>query len=390
MVGGGDGAFIGAVHRMAARLDDEFELVAGALASTPARARASAAALRLLLERSYDDYATMAARERARVDGIDVVAIVTPNDSHRAIATAFLDAGIHVVCDKPLTTSLADAADLVARVARSGLLFALTYNYSGYPMVRQARAMVAAGALGALRTVQVEYAQEWLSTALEATGQKQATWRTDPTRSGPAGCLGDIGTHAFHLAEFVSGLSCTEVAAELSTFVAGRRLDDNAQLLLRFAGGARGALWASQVAPGSQNALRIRVFGDAAGLAWEQEHPDRLTIARLGAPPETIVRGGPGAGPVAAHATRIPGGHPEGYVEAFAQLYRDVAEQLQARVAGRAPDPRALLVPTVADGFRGVALVAAALDSSRRNGAWTALAALPASSEIQEHLHSDP
>jgi predicted dehydrogenase len=377
MVGGGDGAFIGAVHRMSARLDDQFELVAGALSSEPARARASAAALGLPPDRSYDDYTTMAKRERARDNGIEVVAIVTPNDSHHAIAATFLEAGIHVICDKPMTTNLADAADLVTRVASSGLLFALTHNYSGYPMVRHARELVAGGALGEVRTVQVEYAQEWLSTALEASGQKQATWRTDPARSGPGGCLGDIGTHALHLAEFVSGLACTQVAAELSTFVTGRRLDDNVQLLLRFAGGARGALWASQVAPGNQNALRLRVFGETGGLAWTQEQPDRLTIARLGAPPETIVRGGPGAGPAATHATRLPGGHPEGYVEAFAQLYRDVAEQLHARRAGRAPDPRALLVPTVADGFRGVAFVAAALESSQRDGAWTALASLP-------------
>jgi predicted dehydrogenase len=374
MVGGGEGAFIGAVHRLAARIDDQYEFVAGALASDPARARASGAALRLAPDRIYDSYAEMAKREAARPDRIDAVVIVTPNHLHHAIACAFLDAGIHVICDKPLTTNVEDAVDLAARVKRSGLIFALTHTYSGYPMVRHARALVASGALGKLRAVNVEYIQDWLSTPLETTGQKQAAWRTDPARSGPAGCLGDIGTHAFHLAEFVSGLICTHVAAELTAFVPGRRLDDNAQMLLRFDGGARGMLWSSQVAPGNENGLRLRLYGERAGLSWHQEHPNQLVFTALGEPARIISRGGPGAGEAAAYATRTPAGHPEGYLEAFAQLYRDVAEQLHARLAKRAPDPRALGVPGVEDGVRGMQFVAAALESSQRDAAWTAIA----------------
>jgi predicted dehydrogenase len=371
MVGGGEGAFIGAVHRLAARIDDQFEFVAGALSSDPARARASGAALRLAPDRCYDSFSAMAAREAARTDAIDAVVIVTPNNLHHAIACAFLDAGIHVICDKPMTTNVADAVDLAARVARSGKLFALTHTYSGYPMVRHARETIAAGALGKIRIVHVEYVQDWLSQKLEATGHKQADWRTDPARSGPAGCLGDIGTHAFHLAEFMTGLRCAEVAVELSTFVPGRRLDDNVQMLMRFADGARGMLWSSQVAPGNENGLFIRIYGEQAGLTWHQEHPNQLTLARFDEPPVKISRGGPGAGPAAAHATRIPAGHPEGYLEAFAQLYRDIAEQIHARIDGRTPDPRSLTVPGVQDGVRGMEFVAASVESSRRNAAWT-------------------
>ena len=377
MVGGGEGAFIGAVHRMAARIDDRFEFVAGALSSDPARARASGEALRLAPERIYESYAAMAAAERKRPDGIDAVAIVTPNHLHHAIACAFLDAGIHVVCDKPMTTTLADAADLVARVERGTCLFALTHTYSGYPMVRQARELAASGALGPIRVVQAEYAQDWLATPLEASGQKQAAWRTDPARSGPAGCLGDIGTHAFHLAEFISGLACTHVAADLESFVPGRQLDDHVQMMLRFAGGARGLLWASQVATGSENGLRIRVYGERAGLDWRQEHPNQLVFTPLGEPPRTQSRGGPQTGAAAAYATRVPAGHPEGYLEAFAQLYRDIAEQIAARLEGRPPDARALLVPGVRDGHRGIAFVASALASSGRDGAWTAIEPAP-------------
>jgi predicted dehydrogenase len=374
MVGGGQGAFIGAVHRMAARLDDRWELVAGALSADPGRARDSAAALRIAPDRAFADFGAMARAEARRADCIDAVAIVTPNHVHHPAAAAFLDAGIHVICDKPLATTLAEARDLADRRERSGCLFALTHNYTGYPMVRQAREMVAVGALGTIRLVQVEYAQDWLATALEATGNKQAEWRTDPARSGPAGCLGDIGTHAFELAEFVTGLACTELAAELSTFVAGRRLDDNAQLLLRFAGGARGMMWASQVAPGNENALRLRVFGERAGLEWQQEHPNQLRLAPLGEPPRVLGRGAAGAGAAAAHATRIPSGHPEGYIEAFAQLYADFAEQITARLESRAPHPASLLVPSVQDGIRGIAFITAAVASSGSNGAWTPVA----------------
>ena len=374
MVGGGEGAFIGAVHRIAARLDDEWDLVAGALSSDPDRARRSGAQLRLDPARSYASFAEMARAEAARPDRIDAVAIVTPNHVHHPAAVAFLDAGFDIISDKPLTRTLAEARDLAARVAASSRLFAVTYNYTGYPMTRQAREMVAAGELGAIRTIQVEYAQDWLSTALEATGQKQADWRTDPARSGAGGAIGDIGTHAFNLAEFISGLDTAELAADLSSFVPGRRVDDNAQMLLRFSGGARGALWTSQVAPGNENGLAIRIHGEKAALAWRQEHPNQLHFTRLGEPPQRITRGGPGAGPAATHATRIPAGHPEGYLEGFAQLYRDIAAQIRARHAGTTPAPETMLVPGIREGLRGVTFVAAAIASSTANGAWTQIA----------------
>jgi len=371
MVGGGQGAFIGGVHRMAARLDDRYELVAGALSSDAARATASAAELHVAAERSYADYRDMARKEAAREDGIDVVAIVTPNHLHGRIASAFLDAGIDVVCDKPLTTTLAEALELVQRVRKSGRLFALTHNYSGYPMVRQAREMVAAGELGEIRVMHAEYPQDWLSTDLESTGQKQAAWRVDPAQAGAGGSLGDIGTHAEHLARFISGLELAAVSADLTTFVAGRRLDDNAHVMLRYTNGARGMLWSSQVAPGNENALRVRIYGSKAGLEFRQENPNHLWFTPLGQQARLITRGGSGSGAAAGHATRIPAGHPEGYLEGFAQIYRDVAEQIQARWQGRAPDPLACTVPTVEDGARGMRFIEAVVESSRADGRWT-------------------
>lgn len=373
MVGGGQGAFIGAVHRIAARLDDRYELVAGALSSDPVRARASADELHIAPDRAYTSFAEMAAQEAARPDRIDVVAIVTPNHLHQEPAIAFLRAGIHVICDKPLCHSLADAEKLAQEAEASRALFAITYNYTGYPLVRQARAMIEAGALGTIRVVQVEYAQDWLATKLEDSGQKQAAWRTDPARSGDGGSIGDIGTHAFNLAEFVTGLRIESLAAELTSFVPGRRLDDNAQMMLRFAGGARGGLWTSQVAVGHENALRLRVHGDKAGLEWAQESPNALRLTRIGAPTQTITRGGPDTLPEAAHATRIPGGHPEGYLEAFAQLYRDFADRIEAEADARQPDAACLLVPGIQAGLRGMRFIAAAVTSSRRGGAWTTL-----------------
>ena len=370
MVGGGQGAFIGGVHRIAARIDDRYELVAGALSSDPHRASASAAELHIEPQRSYSDFRLMAQAEAARQDGIDVVSIVTPNHLHAGIATTFLDAGIHVVCDKPLTTTLADAMALVQRVRQSKCLFALTHNYSGYPMVRQAREMVAAGELGEIRVLQAEYPQDWLSTSLESTGQKQASWRVDPAQAGAGGSLGDIGSHAEHLARFISGLELSEVSADLSTFVAGRRLDDNAHVLLRYAGGARGMLWSSQVAPGNENSLRVRVYGSRAGLEFHQENPNQLWFTPLGQPPRLITRGGSGSGVAAGHATRIPSGHPEGYLEGFAQLYRDVAEQIHARWQQRAPNPLACSVPTVVDGALGMKFIEAVIESSRADGRW--------------------
>lgn len=373
MVGGGQGAFIGAVHRIAARLDDRYELVAGALSSDPARARASAAELHIAPDRAYASFADMAEKESKRPDGIDVVAIVTPNHMHAAPARAFAEKKIHVICDKPLTHRLEDALALADVVRRSGIIFGLTHNYTGYPMARQAREMITSGAIGRVRVVQVEYPQDWLTTRVEETGQRQAAWRTDPDQAGAAGSVGDIGTHAFNLAEFVTSLQCESLAADLTRFVPGRALDDNAHMLLRFEGGARGMLWSSQVAPGNENALRLRVYGENGGLAWSQEEPNALIFSPFGEPPRTIMRAGHGALPIAAHATRVPAGHPEGYLEGFAQLYRDLAEQIAARLDGRAPDPSSLLTPGIEDGLRGMRFVAAAVSSSENNAAWTAL-----------------
>ena len=371
MVGGGQGAFIGGVHRMAARLDDRYTLVAGALSADAARAHASAAELHIAADRSYVSYRDMARAEAALDDGIDIVAIVTPNHLHSPIANAFLDVGIHVICDKPMTTTLADALQLVQRVRQTNCLFALTHNYSGYPMVRQAREMVAAGELGEVRVVQAEYPQDWLSTAVEATGQKQAAWRVDPAQAGAGGSLGDVGTHAEHLVRFISGLELAEVSADLSSFVPGRTLDDNAHVLLRYTNGARGMLWSSQVAPGNENSLKVRIYGSKAGLEFRQENPNQLWFTPLGQPPRLITRGGSGNGHAAGHATRLPAGHPEGYLEGFAQLYKDIADQLQARWAGVAPNPLACWVPSVEDGARGMKFIEAVVESSRANGRWS-------------------
>jgi predicted dehydrogenase len=373
MVGGGRGAFIGAVHRIAARLDDRWELVAGALSSDPERAKASGEDLLLKPDRTYGDFNEMARRERRLKDGIDAVAIVTPNHAHAAAARAFLKAGIHVICDKPLTTTRREADQLAKLAHESGLVFAVTHNYTGYPLVRQARAMVQAGELGAIRVVQVEYAQDWLATRMEETGSKQAEWRTDPARSGPAGAVGDIGTHAFNLAEFIVGNEVASLSAELHTFVEGRRLDDNAHMMLRFASGAKGMLWCSQVAAGLENGLRIRVYGDKAGLEWNQENPNYLTFSPLGEPPRIIRRNGYGADEASRAASRIPGGHPEGYLEGFAQLYTDVAEQITARIEKREPHPFSLQVPTVDHGVRGVRFIEASVRSSQRKAAWVEL-----------------
>ncbi len=373
MVGGGRGAFIGAVHRLAARLDDRWELVAGVFSSDAERSRLSGQDLRLKADRIYDDFRAMASREKGLKDGIEAVAIVTPNHVHAAAARTFLKAGIHVICDKPLTTTRRDAEHLARLAGDSGVVFAVTHNYTGYPLVRQARAMVDGGVLGAIRLVQVEYTQDWLSTALEATGQKQAEWRTDPARAGPAGAVGDIGTHAFNLVEFITGDTVTELAAELHTLVGGRKLDDNAHMLIRLAGGAKGMLWCSQVAAGHDNDLRIRVYGEQGSLEWRQETPNALMWSPLGEPPRLIRRNGAGSDETSKAASRLPSGHPEGYLEGFAQLYADIAEQITARIEGREPNPLALQVPTVEHGVRGVRFMEAALRSSRRKSAWTAI-----------------
>jgi predicted dehydrogenase len=371
MVGGGEGAFIGAVHRIAARLDNQYTLLAGALSSTPDRSRRSGAALGL--PRVYGSHAEMAAAESAREDGIEAVAIVTPNDAHVQVAEAFLEAGIHVICDKPVATSLKEALRLQKLADKHGRIFAVTYNYTGYPMVRHARQLVADGALGDIRVVQVEYPQDWLTEALEATGQKQASWRTDPKRSGAGGCIGDIGTHAYNLADFVSGVTATSLCAELSTFVKGRRLDDNVQIMLRYGNGARGMLWASQVAPGNDNALRLRVYGSKGGLEWRQEQPNHLHWSPFGQPTQIIGRGCAAAHAAAARVTRIPAGHPEGYLEAFATIYGEIAQAIRAvRRPGGKLDA-AVRFPTIADGIKDMAFIEAAVRSSAAGGRWVKL-----------------
>ena len=373
MVGGGEGAFIGGVHRFAARLDDQYELVAGALASSPDKAMRSGLALGLHPDRIYPDFATMAQAEAAREDGIEAVSIVTPNHMHAPVAEAFLRAGIHVICDKPLATSGADAARLHALAVEHNRLFAVTYNYTGYPMVRQARAMVRDGQLGEIRVVQVEYPQDWLTEQIESGGQKQADWRTDPARAGVGGCIGDIGTHAFQLSQYVSGLVPAELLAELTAFVPGRRLDDNAQVLLRYENGAKGTLWASQVAPGNENNLRLRVYGSKGGLEWRQEFPNQLYWSPFGQATQIISRGTGSAGSDAARVTRIPGGHPEGYLEAFATLYSEIASDIRSRRPGGAPRDAAVQFPTVVDGVAGVAFVEAVVASSNAGGTWVPL-----------------
>lgn len=369
MVGGGNDAFIGGVHRIAARLDDRYELVAGALSSTPEKARASGAALGLPEDRTYDDFRQMAIREARLKNGIEAVSIVTPNHMHFAAAREFLKRGIHVICDKPLTSTMGDARKMAKVVENSDALFILTHNYTGYPMVRQAREMVANGDLGDIRVVQVEYPQDWLTKHEDF---KQAAWRTDPARSGAGGSTGDIGTHAHNLACFVSGLTVESLAADLQAFVSGRQLDDNAHVLLRFQGGARGMLWSSQVAPGNENALRLRIYGEKGGLEWEQENPNRLWFAPFGAPKQMITRNGAGTGEAAARMSRVPPGHPEGYLEGFANIYSEAAEAIIAHRSGT-PVAAEVVYPTLQDGLRGMQFVDACVRSSERNAAWVKL-----------------
>ena len=372
MVGGGQGAFIGAVHRIAARIDDQYELVAGALSSNPERADASARELGIAADRSYASYEEMALAEAARPDGIEAVSIVTPNHLHAPIAQAFLNAGIHVICDKPLTTSVEEAEDLVELVEQSGKLFVLTHNYSGYPMIRQARSMVANGELGDIRVIQVEYPQDWLTERSELSGNKQAEWRTDPARSGAGGAIGDIGTHAYHLAGFVSGLETEQVLAQLTSFVEGRSLDDDVQIMLRYKGGARGSLWASQVAVGNENGLKLRIYGSKGGLEWTQADPNYLWFTRFGEPKQLITRGGAGANAAANRVTRIPGGHPEGYLEGFATIYTEAAHAIRAARSGEKPDAQ-VMYPTVYDGLDGMRFIAASVASSQAGNEWTRL-----------------
>ena len=364
MVGGGIGAFIGYVHRIASRIDDDYELVAGALSSDPDLAQESGRRIGLAEDRIYASFAEMAAKEAAREDGIQAVSIVTPNHLHYAPAKAFLEAGIHVICDKPLTSTLDDARALAKIKPKNGAKFLLTHNYTGYPLVRQARAMVANGDLGKIRVVQVEYPQDWLTRPLSS---KQADWRTDPARSGQGGAIGDIGTHAYNLARFVTGLKTAAVSADLSTFVEGRRLDDNVHVLLRFEGNARGMLWASQVAVGCENGLQLRVYGDKAGLEWRQDNPNQMWFTEFGRPKQLLTRGGAISGDAPPIQVRLPSGHPEGYLEAFATLYSQFAQLIRSGDAA-CPD-----LPSLADGIEGMEFIAAAVRSSNNQSMWTSL-----------------
>lgn len=373
MVGGGDGAFIGAVHRIAARLDDCYEIVAGALSSDAERALRSGAAIRLDPARSYSDYREMARLESQRPDGIDVVAIVTPNHLHAPVARSFLEAGIHVICDKPLGISLGEGEELAALARAKGRVFALTHTYSGYPMVRHARELVASGAIGDLRLVHVEYAQDWMAEAANQSPEFQATnWHNDPRRAGPTGCTGDIGTHAFHLAAFVTGIQPSELLAELHSFTPERILDDHVQVMLRYPNGARGMLWSSQMATGCENALKLRVFGSKASLAFDQENPNELVLTPQGGCAQRLTRGRVG-GVAAGHATRVPCGHPEGYLEAFAQLYRDAAAQIHAVEAAQPLPAASASLPTVEDGVAGLRFIEAVLASHDAGSRWVEL-----------------
>lgn len=373
MVGGGAGAFIGAVHRIAARLDDQYELVAGALSSTPEKSVASGRELGLDPQRCYGSFKEMAIREAKLKNGIEAVAIVTPNHVHFEAAREFLKRGIHVICDKPLTSTLSDARKLKKLAEESEALFVLTHNYTGYPMVRQAREMVANGELGTIRLVQMEYPQDWLTEAVEQTGSKQAEWRTDPARSGAGGSTGDIGTHAYNLGCFVSGLELEELSADLDSFVPGRKLDDNAHVMMRFkekdGARAKGMLWCSQVAPGHENGLKIRVYGTKGGIEWVQADPNYLWYTPFGEPKRLITRNGAGAGAAAARVSRVPSGHPEGYLEGFANIYTEAARAIFAKRSGQKVDP-AVLYPTVDDGLKGMVFVDACVQSSKKNGAW--------------------
>jgi predicted dehydrogenase len=376
VVGGAPGSMIGPMHRAAAKLDERFAIVAGMLSSNPDRARDAGRAVGLPEGRSYGSVPEMIAAERARSDGVEAVAIMSPNDAHYPAAAAALNAGLDVICDKPMTNTLSDARDLVHRVQQSGRVFCLTHAYSAYPMVRQARAMVAAGTIGAVRAVQVEYLQSGMATRVEDGAlTSKLRWKLDAARSGPSLVLGDIGTHAHHLACYVIGQPLRRLAADLGVIVPGRQVDDTAAILLRFAGGARGVLFASQALAGTENNLHLRVYGETGLLEWEQTQPNYLSFAPLDRARQTLTRGDPDLLPQAKRLVRIPRGHPEGLLEAFANLYRDAAEVIAARITGKEADPLALDFPGVQDGTDGIAFVEAAVQSRAANGAWVDCAA---------------
>ena len=372
MVGGGEGAFIGEVHRIAARMDERFQLCAGVLCSDPARSLKSALDLGLPEDRSYSDYKEMAISESQRDDGINFVSIVTPNHLHHPIAKAFLEVGINVICDKPMTMNTEEAQELIDISESSDLIFAVTYNYSGYPLIREAREIIKKGELGSIRIIKVEYIQDWLTEPIENTGQKQASWRVDPKKSGIGGSIGDIGTHAFHLAHFVTQQLPNKISADLSCFVEGRELDDNAHILMRYESGAKGMIWSSQVAPGNENNLKIQIYGEKGGLIWQQENPNELILNLLNQPSKRLTRGSSFVGDQSARLTRIPAGHPEGYLEGFANIYREVADEFSAKISGK-PISKDILYPTSKEGLYGVSFIEAAIESNSKDSVWTNL-----------------
>lgn len=372
MVGGGEGAFIGEVHRIAARMDERFHLCAGALCSDPERSLKSALDLGLPEDRSYSDYKEMAISESQRDDGINFVSIVTPNHLHHPIAKAFLEVGINVICDKPMTMNSEEAQELIDISESSDLIFAVTYNYSGYPLIREAREIIKKGELGSIRIIKVEYIQDWLTEPIEKTGQKQASWRVDPKKSGIGGSIGDIGTHAFHLAHFVTQQLPNKISADLSCFVEGRELDDNAHILMRYESGAKGMIWSSQVAPGNENNLKIQIYGEKGGLIWQQENPNELILNLLNQPSRRLTRGSSFVGDQSARLTRIPAGHPEGYLEGFANIYREVADEFSAKISGK-PISKDILYPTSKEGLYGVSFIEAAIESNSKDSVWTNL-----------------
>jgi len=371
MVGGGKDAFIGGVHRIALRLDGNYELVAGSFSSNFNNSKETGKDLGLAEDRIYETYQEMAEKESARSDGIHVVAIVTPNHLHVPIAKIFAEKGIHIICDKPLALSSEEAIELKNIIENNEIIFALTHNYTGYPMVRHARSLIKKNELGSLRVIQAEYPQDWLTTKVEDSGLKQAEWRTDPKRSGGGGCIGDIGTHAFNLIRFITGLKVDELSADIHTFVKGRLVDDNAQIMLRFKGGAKGTIWSSQVAVGNENNLKIRIFGENGGLEWRQEDPNYLYHTKFGHPTQKITRGSNSASEEANNITRIPPGHPEGYLEGFANIYSDVYKRLFAQTNNQDYDQSNDCYPTIYDGIEGMEFIETVLKSSNNNSKWT-------------------
>ena len=371
MVGGGKDAFIGGVHRIALRLDGHYELVAGSFSSNFANSKETGEKIGIAQDRIYKTYQEMAEKEASRSDGIDVVSIVTPNHLHVPVAKIFADVGINIICDKPLALTSEEAIELKNIIENRKLIFALTHNYTGYPMIRHARSLIQKGDLGSIRVIQAEYPQDWLTTKVEDSGLKQAEWRTDPNRSGRGGCIGDIGTHAFNLIRFVSRLEVEELSSDIHTFVKGRLLDDNAQIMLRFKGNAKGSIWSSQVAVGNENNLKIRIYGEHAGIEWKQEDPNYLYFTKFGLPTQKITRGGSGASDEANQVTRIPPGHPEGYLEGFANIYSDVSKELFAKINNQNYDTSKNCYPTINDGIEGMKFIEAVLESSKNNSKWT-------------------